>query len=127
MIIIDASVWIAYLKLRDATRLRQSSNVRLGAVLAGEERQTVLMHPFVMGELALGGLSSATKALLDGFTPATVASISEVRALIERSLVGCSVGYTDAHLLASARLMRAKLWTLEIRLAVAAADLGCAY
>lgn len=127
MIIVDSSVWIAYLSRRSAASLRPIERARLRELLTAEEGQTILMHPFVMGELALGGLTSETKALLDGLTPATVASIDEVLNLIERSLVGRGVGYTDAHLLASARLMQARLWTLDARLALAAADLWCGF
>lgn len=127
MIIVDSSVWIAYLSRRSAASLRPIERARLRELLTAEEGQTILMHPFVMGELALGGLTSETKALVDGLTPATVASIDEVLNLIERSLVGRGVGYTDAHLLASARLMQARLWTLDARLALAAADLWCGF
>ncbi len=127
MIIVDSSVWIAYLSRRSAASLRPIERARLRELLTAEEGQTILMHPFVMGELALGGLTSEKKALLDGLTPATVASIDEVLNLIERSLVGRGVGYTDAHLLASARLMQARLWTLDARLALAAADLWCGF
>lgn len=127
MIIVDSSVWIAFLSRRSAANWRSVARARFRELLAGEEGQTILMHPFVMGELVLGGLTRERKTLLDGFTPATVASLDEVLHLIEGSLVGRGVGYTDAHLLASARLMRARLWMLDPRLASAAAEHGCGF
>jgi predicted nucleic acid-binding protein len=48
----------------------------------------------------------------------------EVLRLIEdRKLYGRGIGWVDAHLLASALLSRCRLWTLDRRLALAAASL----
>jgi predicted nucleic acid-binding protein len=88
----------------------------------------VLVHPFVIGELALGGLRPNTQvlALLQALPEASVATDSEVLFLItEHNLSGRGIGYVDAHLLAAARLTpNASLWTRDKRLQTVAAHLN---
>jgi predicted nucleic acid-binding protein len=85
------------------------------------------MHPFISGELACGNLKDRAAVLSDLHTlpPAKLASNSEVLQLIEvRRLWGRGLGWIDAHLLASALMSNCRFWTLDIRLAKAAAELG---
>jgi predicted nucleic acid-binding protein len=87
----------------------------------------VLIHPWVMGELACGNLRDRGQvlSLLQGLPAAVVASDEEVLLLIERDqLMGRGVGYVDVHLLASARLSRCRLWTQDRRLAAVAMEQG---
>jgi hypothetical protein len=59
--------------------------------------------------------------------PATVATDGEVLACIDRNrLHGTGLGYTGAHLLASALLTPAHLWTLDVALGREARRLGVA-
>ncbi len=115
MILVDTSVWVDHLRCgvpRLATRLQ-----------AGE----VLIHPWVMGELACGNLRQRGQvlSLLEGLPAAVVASDEEVLLLIERDqLMGRGIGYVDVHLLASARLSRCRLWTQDRRLAALAGEQG---
>lgn len=119
MILVDTSVWIDHLRGGDA---------RLAHLL---ESGVVLMHPFVVGEIACGSLSERASILeLLGDLPATaVAENAEVLAFIERhALHGQGIGYIDVHLLASTVLTDgASLWTRDKRLHRLAGDLGCAY
>jgi predicted nucleic acid-binding protein len=94
-------------------------------LLAGA--QEVLTHPFVIGELTLGGLSPTALALLRKLDLAPVGKLNEVQSLIEHGLVRRGVGYVDAHLLVSARLMAARLWSLDLRLAAVAAAFSVEY
>lgn len=108
MIILDTSLWIDHLK-------------------AGDERVTfllkcrqVLIHPFVIGELALGSMPQydLTIRSLSELPQAKLAGNSEVLLLIKQhSLMATGIGYVDAHLLASARLSGARLFTRDKRLA----------
>ena len=86
------------------------------------------MHPFVIGELALGGLCPNTQVLtlLQALPEASVATDSEVLFLITKhNLSGRGIGYVDAHLLAAARLTpSASLWTRDKRLQTVAAHLN---
>lgn len=114
MILVDTSVWIDHLR---------SSVAGLVEAL---EADAVLIHPFVIGELACGMIANRHEVLnlLSALPPAVVASDDEVLGFIgERKLMGKGIGFIDAHLLASVALTPdAELWTRDKRLhAVAAA------
>jgi predicted nucleic acid-binding protein len=108
MILVDTSVWIDHLK---------SGDDGLAGLL---QRGEVLMHPFVLGELALGSLRQRRLVLdsLRDLPSAATASDPEVLLFIETAgLSGAGIGYVDAHLLASVRLTTgASLWTRDKRL-----------
>ena len=116
MILVDTSVWIDHLRVKDDDLTRLLS--------VGQ----VLVHPFVVGELALGNLANRDTVLsaLKGLPQAQVATDQEVQHLITATrLFGTGIGYIDAHLLASVRLsVGASLWTRDKRLSAAGADLG---
>lgn len=117
MILVDTSVWVEHLR---------RGLPRLATLLQDGE---VLIHPWVIGELACGTLRNRRRVLdlLQGLPAVTVARDAEVLLLIERDqLMGRGIGYVDAHLLASARLSHARLWTLDRRLAAAAQEQGLA-
>ena len=117
MILVDTSVWVEHLRC---------GLPRLAALL---QEGTVLIHPWVIGDLACGTLSNRRQVLelLQGLPAATVASAAEVLLLIERDqLMGRGIGYVDVHLLASARLSHCRLWTQDRRLAAVAQEQGLA-
>jgi hypothetical protein len=92
LILVDTSVWVDHLRAGDA-------------LLAGLlERGAVLMHPYVLGEIACGTLRdrAAILELLQDLPAAVTADTHEVMQFIERhSLHGKRIGYVDVHLLAS--------------------------
>jgi predicted nucleic acid-binding protein len=115
VIVVDASIWIDHFRRADP---------RLSEAMT--QKQT-LMHPFVIGEIALGSIGQRQSVILmlRGQHKAPVATHDEVLDLIERErLYGLGIGYVDAHLLASARLANATLWTHDKRLDLAADRLG---
>jgi predicted nucleic acid-binding protein len=117
VILVDTSAWVEHLR-RGLPRL-------VTLLQEGE----VLIHPWVIGELACGNLRNRSQVLelLQGLPAATVASDAEVLLLIERErLIGRGIGYVDVHLLASARLSRCGLWTQNRRLAAVAQEQGLA-
>ena len=118
MILVDTSVWINHLRNNDPHLVR---------LLIGN---SVLSHPFVRGELALGNLRQreAILAALDNLPQAPVAFTDEVNVFIEQhALFGLGIGLIDAHLLASTRLSgNARLWTQDKRLLAAANRLNLA-
>jgi hypothetical protein len=62
---------------------------------------------------------------LEALPSAVLATHEEVMRLIEdRKLWGLGIGWIDGHLLASALLSNCELWTLDTRLARAAAAAG---
>jgi hypothetical protein len=118
MVLVDTSVWVDHFQ-------------RGNPVLAGHlGRNEVLTHPFVIGELALGGLQQRATVLelLQNLPAANVASPDEMlRFISANALHGTGIGYVDAHLLAAVRLIPgSQLWTLDKRLGAAAARLGLA-
>ena len=117
MKVVDTSVWIDFWR-------GSRTVVDLAQLL---EDGDVLMHPWVLGEIALGHLGAKRVAILRDLAvlpAAPVASQAEVVTMIERhSLAGSGLGWVDAHLLASAKLASADLWTGDKRLARAWRDL----
>jgi hypothetical protein len=76
-----------------------------------------------VGELACGNLRNRHEVidLLQALPTALLATDDEVLAFIDGNhLYGTGLGYTDAHLLASAMLAPARLWTLDAALERAA-------
>ncbi len=112
MILVDTSIWVDHFRAGD--------EMLTGLLL----NQQVLVHPFVVGELALGGLppGSGILALLQSLPEATIATPNEVLNFITGNrLAGRGIGYVDAHLLASARLTAdTTLWTRDRRLGAVA-------
>ena len=88
----------------------------------------IVIHPFIITELALGSLRDRTKmlALLDLLPQVRMAQLSEVRLMVEaRRLYNLGIGLTDAHLIASTFLNSSTLlWTRDKRLRKAAEGLG---
>ena len=118
MTLADTSVWIDHLRHGDA------------ALTAELEAGQVWMHSFVLGELACGNLRSRVEVLglLQALPPMPVSTDKEVLFFIDQhELMGRGIGYIDVHLLASARLGGAQLWTRDKRLHTVAAELGLAH
>ena len=116
-VLVDTSIWSRHLR---------SENSHLVALLNSER---VVMHPFVIAELSLFSWPDRMTVLatLEDMPTATVASLEEVRELIEiRSLNDKGIGLVDAHLLSSIILspIPTELWTADTNLAEAANTLG---
>lgn len=115
MVLVDTSVWIGHFR---------GQEIRLSSLLSDG---LVLMHPFVLGELACGNLPQRARVLQDlkALPSATAARDSEaLRVVEELKLWGKGIGWVDAHLIASALLSNCGLWTLDERLRKAARDAG---
>ena len=118
MILVDTSVWVDHLHVGDE---------ELAALLDDGE---VLIHPFVIGELALGNVAERNHylAMLDRLPRITSVTDEEVLQLVKRrQLFGRGIGFIDAHLLAALELTpEAVLWTRDRRLVEAANQMGLA-
>ena len=90
MILVDTSIWVQHLS---------RGNARLAGMLNDGE---VLCHPFVIGELACGGLRHRREilGLLEALPQAGVADHAELLHLMEHHrLYGRGLGWVDIHLL----------------------------
>lgn len=117
MILVDTSAWVDHLR---------AGSPRLRRLL---EEGEVLCHPHVVGELACGSLGRRAEVLglLKALPRATVASDEEAHRLVDaHGLHGRGIGWIDVHLLASALLSDAGLWTLDRRLEREARRVGVA-
>ena len=118
MILVDTSVWIDHLR---------TGEEGLAALLNTSQ---VLIHPYIIGELACGNLKNRTEVLglLKDLPQAPVATHEEVLLFIEKNeLMGPGIGFIDAHLLAATALANdAKLWTRDNRLVQAAVKMRLA-
>jgi predicted nucleic acid-binding protein len=119
VILLDTSVWIDHVSKRD------------DHLFGLFEEGKILIHPYMIGEVALGSLRDHDKiiASLIEMPRPTVASEADVLSLIRnRFLAGSGIGYVDAHLLASTRLTpEAMLWTRDKRLRRVAEAMGVSY
>jgi predicted nucleic acid-binding protein len=115
VILADTSIWIDHFR---------SPEPKLMQLLEASE---ILMHPFVMGELAMGSLADRKHRLrLWALLPTLPAApLEDVMALVEgRRLYSRCLGYIDAGLLASSLIARdSLLWTRDHRLADVAREL----
>jgi hypothetical protein len=118
MILVDTTVWVDHLR---------SGDKKLANLL---DAGAVVMHPFVIGEIALGHLNPRAGILLMLSQLPAIATVTDTEALayIERfNLIGRGIGYIDVHLLAAVQLKAGtELWTRDKRLAKIAEELGLA-
>jgi predicted nucleic acid-binding protein len=118
MIIVDTSIWIDHIRRQDPVLVSLLDDGK------------VLVHPFVIGELACGSLPERETflRLLNDMPSANVAMHDEVMHFIEQGkLYSRGIGYMDMSLLASTRLTAgAKIWTRDKRLKQIASELELA-
>jgi hypothetical protein len=115
LILVDTSIWIDH--------LRKSIALLADAL----EAEDVLVHPFIIGELACGEMKQRSEVLglLTTLPSIVLATDEKTLHFIERNrLMGKGIGYIDAHLLAAITLTDgAQRWTRDKRLAAVAAEL----
>ena len=114
--LVDTSLWVEHLRHGHA------------GLAARLEQGGVVIHPFVIGELACGHLRKRAEVLglLNALPACEPCSHDEVMALVEaRGLAASGLGWVDVHLLAAALVSGEALWTLDARLSRAAASLKC--
>lgn len=118
MILVDTTVWVDHLRAHDK---------KLAGLL---DAGAVLIHPFVIGELALGHLSPRGTILhmLSQLPALGTVTETEVLAYIEqKKLMALGIGYIDVHLLAAVQLTPGTtLWTRDKRLRTVAEKLNLA-
>ena len=118
-VLVDTSIWIDHIN---------GGVPRLVDLL--KQRRT-LLHPMIVGEIALGSIGKRSRVLEDlcALPQAPVVGHAEVMAMIEwLKLSSTGIGYVDAHLLASVRqIEHATIWSDAKRLHAQAERLDVAY
>ena len=120
-VLLDTPVWIRYFANEGPLAERVDA-------LADAER--LLAHELVHGELLIGHRGGRTRFLstYDELPFAPVVAHAEVVELVRtRKLHGRGIGWIDAHLLASALIAPAVLWTVDARVAAVADELGVGF
>lgn len=118
MILVDTSIWIDFFKGKSAAKflkeLLEDDNVRV--------------HPYIIGELLLGGLSHTDKNLFDSIsmTEAIETDIVETF-IIQKKLSGKGIGYLDSCLLCNCLAEDLLLATFDKKLNAIATKLHLAY
>jgi predicted nucleic acid-binding protein len=116
-VLVDTSVWVDHLRAGDTT------------LAARLEEGEVECHPFVIGELSCGCLRRREEILdlLRALPAVTTVDHNEAMMFVDRHrLAGLGIGWIDAHLLASAALVRTTIWSRDGRLRSVARRLGLA-
>jgi predicted nucleic acid-binding protein len=115
-VLVDTSAWRRFFAGAKAFR-------GLAALL--DDEGAVITHPFVLGELVLGGLGPGEQAVFERLPAAPEVAHAEVLAFVRHhDLARRGIGWVDAHLLASAAVGGARVWTADRPLAAAATRLG---
>lgn len=118
MILVDTSVWVRFLR-----GLEPYAN-RLDELL---ERDEVVGHEMVFGELLIGDRGGRAKLLAAYALMHQVPMVPHaevVQFVRDRRLLGRGVGWIDVHLLASAVVGGHRVWTADDRFAAAAENVG---
>lgn len=118
MVLVDTSIWVSHLR---------ESHPRMVSLLNDGD---VVCHPFIIGELSCGNLTNRSEilSLLDSLPMVDQVEHEEVLQFVESNdLMGRGLGYVDVHLLASAVLCGASIWTLDRKLRTVSSELGVCY
>ncbi len=118
LILVDTSVWIRHFREGDKD---------LSLLL---ENGLVACHPFIIGELACGGMKNRREilTLLKALPSAYLLEHEEIMEFIEdRKIMKHGIGYVDVHILGSAIITGTPLWTLDKYLRIIANKLSIGY
>ncbi len=118
MILVDTSVWINHFRFCSPLLVKLL------------DQQRVLLHPFILGEIACGNLTQRKEiiSLLHVLPTVQTADHDDILYFIDQhNLMGRGVGLVDVHLLASCMIERCPIWTADKRLKAVAQELETAF
>ncbi|MBW2180815.1 MAG: PIN domain-containing protein [Deltaproteobacteria bacterium] len=118
LILVDTSVWVKHLRESDKNLVRLL------------EQGLVACHPFIIGELACGGIKNRYEiiGLLNDLPLTDTLVHDEIMEFIEyRKIMNKGIGYVAVHLLGSALVSETPLWTFDKALKKIANKLSIGY
>lgn len=116
MIIIDTNVWVSFFKGEKKALWIKDTII---------ENQTIL-HPFIYGELLLGGISDKTEFLLQTLEMAKVLDQNLVyRFIKENKLNSKGIGWVDVNILMLALSEKHQIYTYDENLLQLCRDHNC--
>ncbi len=116
MILIDTSVWVSFF------RGEQKSAAMQDEIIIGN----IVTHPYIIGELLLGGVSSKIGQLLQTLELLPVSDSKVVFQFIKNhKLHNRGIGWVDVNLIASSMISGSKIHTFDENLARVCHGFGC--
>ncbi len=115
MILVDTSVWIDHLR---------TGKPALTALI---DENAVMIHPWIIGELALGSIKNRKEfiGLLTKLPPVPAAGTEDIMRGIEQySLYSRGIGWVDAGLFIACINYPCRIWTKDKNLSTAAGERG---
>jgi predicted nucleic acid-binding protein len=103
-ILVDTSVWVKHLRENEKNLIRLL------------EQGLVACHPFIIGELACGGIKNRYEiiSMLNDLPSTDILDHYDIMEFIEyRKIMNKGIGYVDVHLLASALVSETALWRFD--------------
>jgi predicted nucleic acid-binding protein len=117
VILVDTSAWVRFFK--------GSQEANFIATTVSEN--SAILHPLVLGELLLGGLSEENESLLRALPVMQLPTTTGVYSFIkDNSLSGKGIGWVDAVILCSAIRQKVVVATFDMTLQTCAKELGIA-
>lgn len=116
MIIADTNVWVSFFKGEARSRWLREAII--------EDR--VALHPYIYGELLLGGVVGKAAQLLPSLEMIQIVEVDMVFSFIKKNrLQGRGVGWVDVNILASALAGMHRVSTYDGNLLALCRSFGC--
>ncbi|TVR29811.1 MAG: type II toxin-antitoxin system VapC family toxin [Spirochaetaceae bacterium] len=113
--LVDTSVWVAFFRGQPGAK-------QLAEFCAGN---AALLHPWVLGELLLGGLSAQNRTLLDSLDRVPEPSTDDLlSAIVTHQLSSRGIGLVDVAIVHAALSEQLRIWTFDKPLGDVAREVG---
>jgi len=118
VIIIDTNVWVSFFKGDKKAYL-------LKDLIVDNE---VILHPYIYGELLLGGITQKTVSLLESLKTLSITEEQLVYYFIMKNkMQNRGIGWVDVNLLVSALSEKHLLFTFDANLAAVCREFKCSF
>ncbi|OHD67544.1 MAG: hypothetical protein A2W19_01590 [Spirochaetes bacterium RBG_16_49_21] len=118
MILIDTSAWVSFFRGEQRSAAMQDEIINGNGAI----------HPYIIGELLLGGISSKIDRLLQTMELLPVTDSNVVFQLIKNyNLHNRGIGWVDVNLIATSMISGYKIHTFDENLLRACRSLGCSW